>query len=420
MEINTETLEFIQRHLGCDPVALRLRYGGKAVGNVDISVALTQIEARNKARVKLKPWLEAHPDFMFPDTLSAEQCTAWQVAAYHARVAGCPDSVLDLTCGLGVDAMTIAGQAGGVITCDTSYEHVQCANANARILGLKSFKAVHCDAYDFLQQLPAGARFSLIFADPARRGAHSRRTYALEDCSPDIMQLMPLIKARAARLIVKVSPMLDVTRVIEQINSVTALYAISLKGECKELLLDCDLVNPSGRVRCVAVDISASGLAGEFEFFMDRNSGKAIVPVPDGSAPCINSPEQVRPGMWLFEPNASLMKFINVAPIGPLCPGMRKLSANTHLWVSDAPMPSRMPGRVLFINDVLTAGKRTAACLPCHINIVTRNFPDSAEKVKKQLKVKDGGEDYLYCCRIGDRQARMLHCVLPPGRERPA
>lgn len=416
MEINPETSEFIQRHLGCDPLALRLRYGGKKVGDVDIPMALTQIEARGKARVKLKPWLEAHPDFMFPDTLSAEQCTAWQVAEYHARVAGNPDSVLDLTCGLGVDAMTMAAQAGSVTASDISDAHVQCAETNACILGLKSFEAVHCDASDFLKRLHSDARFSLIFADPARRDAHSRRTYALEDCSPDILQLMPLIKAHTSRLMVKVSPMLDVTRVVEQMNSVTTLYAISLKGECKELLLDCDFVNPSTQVRCVAVDISASGIAGEFEFFIDRNSGRALAPGSDATALFINAPEQVRPGMWLFEPNSSLMKFINVAPLGSLCPAMSKLGANTHLWVSDAPLPYGIPGRVLLIKDVLTAGKRTASCLSGHINIVTRNFPESAEKVKKQLKVKDGGRDYLYCCRIGDRHARMLHCVLPASK----
>lgn len=413
MKTNSETLDFIRKHLDCNTSELRLRYAGKEVGNVDIAVALTQIEGRQKAYTKLSPWLEKHLDFMFADTLSAEQCTAWQVAAYHAKVAGELDAVLDLTCGLGVDAMYMSQRAHSLVACDISEANVQCANANAALLGFNNFKAVCLDASDYLSKLPAEANFSLIFADPARRGQYNRRTYALEDCSPDILKLLPLIKAHTGKLMVKVSPMLDVVRVFEQMPEITAVHAVSLKGECKELLLECDFNKPSEWVHCYAVDIANSGQIHGCDFcILKRMTGGSLnLQSVDIKVNLIESVDRLQAGLFLFEPNASLMKFINYAPLSSLHNPMYKLGANTHLWVSETPFPSGMPGRVTKIKDVYNSSRKSYTQLPPHINIVSRNYPDTVETVKKRLRVKDGGDDFLYCCLVLDRYPRLLHCV---------
>lgn len=383
-------------------MTLSLRFAGKQVGEVDMPLALRQIEARNKAASKL-PWLAYTPDFLFPDTLSAEQCTAQRVADYHRRVAGAPGSVLDLTCGLGIDVMTIAAGAGRVLACDISRAHVECARHNAGVLGLRTLTVECTDARSLLESLGADERFDLVFADPARRSDSGARTYALADCSPDITELLPLIRRHADRLIVKVSPMLDVKMVLSQLHGITHIHAVSLRGECKELLLDCDFRAEAGPITFSAVNIAADGQTTSFTF----KEGEGGSPVPPADE------DDLRPGAWIFEPDASLMKFIHIAPLAERYPMLRKLAPNTHVYAGTGEPPAGLPGRVLRVVDSWPSYKHCAGKLPAQLNVVTRNFPDTPAQVKKRLKIKDGGDGFLYCCRVADKRVRLILCRQP-------
>lgn len=403
MELNQQTLDFIQAHTGKEVARLTLQYAGKKIPEVDIPLALTQIEARNKAGGKL-PWLTGTPAFIFPDTLSAEQCTAQCVADYHRLVAGAPESLLDITCGLGIDAMTIGAGSSRCLACDISPAHAECARHNAALRGLAHFEVRRTDSESLLKSLTPGERFSLIFADPARRSGSGSRTYALSDCSPDITALMPLISEHTDRLMVKVSPMLDVTKVMLQMPSIRHIHAVSLRGECKELLLDCDMRrNSRGKVSFSAVDIDATGVPHIYSF-ADADKGSCSE-VPIASATEIETAE------WIFEPNASLMKFIHYAPLADRWPGLRKMAANTYLYVAEGPIPAGMPGRALRIKGMWNAYRHCAGSLPAQVNIVTRNFPDQPQLIKKKLKIKDGGDEFLYCCRSEDKRTRFLLCM---------
>lgn len=399
MKLNQDTIAFIRAHEGEDICSLRLRFSGKRSGDVDIPLALTQIEARKKASSKL-PWLSRCPDFVFPDTLSAEQCTAQPVADYHADVARHPDSVLDLTCGLGVDVMTIASGAGRSLACDISPAHVSCVRHNAVVRGVKGFRAECTDARSLLEGLDSGERFDLVFADPARRDGAGARTYALADCSPDIVSLLPLIRRHTGRLLVKVSPMLDVKMLLGQLPDISHIHAVSLRGECKELLLDCDFMSGGQGVSCSAVSIAADGDVSVFTF-EGLSSGEEMP---------VAGEDDVSVGAWIFEPDASLMKFINYAPLAARWPMLRKLGPNTHLYVGVGAIPSDLPGRVSRIEGSWSSYRHCAGCLPAQVNVVTRNFPDTPAQVKKRLKIRDGGHGFLYCCRVGDRRTRLLLC----------
>lgn len=403
MELNQQTLDFIEAHAGKEVARLTLQYAGKNIPGVDMSLALTQIEARNKAGGKL-PWLTGTPAFIFPDALSAEQCTAQCVADYHRQIAGTPESLLDLTCGLGIDAMTIGADSSRCLACDISPAHAECARHNAALRGLAHFEVRRTDSESLLKSLTPGERFSLIFADPARRSGSGSRTYALSDCSPDITALMPLISEHTDRLMVKVSPMLDVTKVMLQMPSIRHIHAVSLRGECKELLLDCDMRrNSPGKVSFSAVDIDATGVPHIYSF-ADADKG-SCPKVPIASATEIETAE------WIFEPNASLMKFIHYAPLAGRWPCLRKMAANTYLYVAEGPIPAGMPGRALRIKGMWNAYRHCAGSLPAQVNIVTRNFPDQPQLIKKKLKIKDGGDEFLYCCRSEDKRTRFLLCT---------
>lgn len=400
MEISAGTLSFIRAHIADNPAKLRLSFSGKTVEDVDIPFAITQIEARRKALRKL-PWLPEYPEFMFPSTLSAEQCTAQPVADFHAKVAGKRGNLLDITCGLGIDAFAMSRVAENLIACDISDIHIECAVHNAHVLGIDNFTAVCTDAEKFLKSLAPEERFSLIFADPARRGSLNSRTYALADCTPDILKLMPELRKHAEELLIKISPMLDVRQVISEIPFVSDVYAVSLRGECKELLVKCQITSPHGHIRYKAVNIDADNNIHEFE-----------IPAAHIAEECLaEDAVDIKPGDILFEPNASVMKFISLTSLTSVFPRLKKLSRNTHLYIGDSTMAGvDFPGRVLAVEKVLSPNKRCAGELPAQVNIVTRNYPDTPEKIKKQFRLKDGGENYLYCCKIGERTHRMLLC----------
>lgn len=401
MNLNQATLDFIRLHQGEDPLSLSLRFARKAPEDVDMSLALMQIGAYKKAVSKL-PWLLSMPSFIFPDTLSAEQCTAWPVALYHASVAGAPDSVLDITCGLGVDLMAVASRAVRVRGGDISPTHVECLCHNLKARGMDGCRIDCTDARSLLMGLAPDERFDIVFADPARRSGSGARTYALADCSPDITELLPLIRACADRLLLKVSPMLDVKMLTSQLPMATHVHAVSLRGECKELLVDCDFRLPGLQRRYSAANINAAGEVSVFTFYGD--APYAPVPLADDS--------DLDSGAWLFEPDASMMKFIHMAPMAERWPMLRKLGANTHLFTGSGVVPHGLPGRVLRIMEVWPSYRHCAGKLPAHINVVTRNFPDTPDQVRKKLKIKDGGTEFLYCCRMGDKRLRLFLCRL--------
>lgn len=402
MNLNQGTIEFIQRHLHDDVMKLRLRYASKSMEGVDIPMAITQIEARQRVSAKV-PEIARLPGFIFPNTLSAEQCTAHQVALYHAHVASAPDSVLDLTCGLGIDLSCIGAHACRVEGVDMSPSHVMCASTNMPLLGVPQAR-VHCaEASEYLHSLADDDMFDLIFVDPARRGEHNKRTYALQDCSPDVVQLLPLIRRHAKRLIVKVSPMLDVASLRDAFAYAMDIHAVSLKGECKELLLDIDFTSTRQGTVYHAVNITGSGRRQVFSYSDEQSHATEPLPV-------LSDPSQIQEGMWIFEPNASLMKFIHRAPLQHSWPQLVKVADNTHLYLGTGPVPADMPGRVCTIEQVLSPNKKSAGAVPALINIVTRNFPMTPSQVAKMLKVREGGDEFLYCCRVGRHQARMLYC----------
>lgn len=402
MKVNEQTYQFIREHIEENPTKLRLKYSGKQLPDIDISLAITQIEARQKAAAKLRGVLDKYEKFLFPDTLSAEQCTAALIAELHAKIAGENSDVLDLTCGLGIDTLALAQGAKSLTTCDIDATHIDYITHNADVLDRQNITARCCESGEFLSSLPADKHYSLIFADPARRSYHNKRTYALEDCSPDILQLMPLIRAHADRLLIKVSPMLDVDMLLRQLPDVQSIYAVSLKGECKELLVDCLFTENEITRRYFAIDILRDGEVYEYSF----NEVQDICPPP-----YINNVDDVTAGKYLFEPNASLMKLLHKAPLGKSFPTLRKLGANTHLYVSDEKLPECMPGRVLRIEKVLLPSKKMSKELPRQANIVTRNYPESADKLKTKLKINDGGTHFIYACSLLDKKGRLLLCT---------
>ena len=403
-----DILRWIDLNKNNDPDRLRLKHAGDA----RLAAAIVHIQALRKAARKLPSTLAESPGFAFPSTLAAEQSTSDALAAFHASLIAPGDSVLDMTCGLGIDAFHLARKASSVTACELQPRLAEAATCNARQLGLDNIEIFSTDSVRYLAE--THRIFSVIFIDPARRGDHGRRLFALADCAPDVTALLPLMFSKAETVIIKASPMLDITHTIAELTNVDLIAATGTARECKELLIRCrkDYLGPI-TIADVIVDESRPD-AEPMLFSYSPEMESEAVPAYTGNP---------LPGQYLLEPWAPVMKS---APFRLLSARFSALKAavNTHLYFSGEIIDS-FPGsfhRILDVYDFDKRGIRDLSRKYHELNITARNFPLSPDELAKRLKIRQGGNLRLFACTIGSPTRRTLIVTSPscgPSRAYP-
>lgn len=397
--ISDQLLMFVQNNIKENPSPLRLKYHGK-INDFDLNFALTQIESRQKTKKKLASFIKDQR-FIFPSTLSAEQASHEAVAAYHATLIEKNSELLDMTAGLGIDVMTMAQRCGHATACELDDIKAQALRHNCEVLGLDNIAIVAGESIEWISKIDK--HFDTIFIDPARRGEDNARTYNFHDCQPDIMKLQDILSSKTSRLLIKASPLLDVAQTLKDINNVRAIRAICVNGECKEILVE-TLYIPSllplpASVLKEAIDLKDDGtLISKFSFY-DTSETEADSSTSD-PVNCIPYALEtdVMPGHYLYEPNAAVMK---LAPWNELCrtfDGLKKLASSSHLFISEK-KHENFPGRILKIEKrIEKKDRKTLKNLP--VNVTVRNYPLSASELRKQLKVREGSDLFIYGTRI--------------------
>ena len=373
--------KFVFDNAGADAAGLRLKYHG--CGGMDYAFAITQIECRKKFGKKLRETLAANHEFVFPSVLAGEQATSDLLAAYHASLIGEGERVADLTAGLGIDASHIAARAASVVAVERDALKADCLEANFGSM----VDVVNADCRQYLEDCEDNA-FDTVFIDPARRGADGSRVFALADCEPDLIEMLPLLRRKAKRLIVKASPMLDITNMMRDLPGVCRMIALVNTTECKELMAVVDLraePMPIDDVPIDAVTLAEGKPASEISFTRSL----------EASAESSSAIPEV--GGYLFEPYPAVMK---AAPFGLLSQryGVGKIHPNTQLYFSDT-IAEGFPGEAYRIEAVIPYEskyiKRLKSAYP-QIQVTTRNFDVPADALRKKLGVKDGGNLRLF------------------------
>lgn len=321
---------------------------------------------------------------------------------------------VDLTGGFGVDFSYIASRLGVKSMYVERQAHLcEAAKENFGRLGLKNAIVKNGDGIDVLHSflpkkddaasaddslgiiydqplslLKTSLGLKLIFIDPARRDDAGNKVVSLKDCTPDVTVLQEEMLSKADYVIIKLSPMLDWHRAVSELNCVQEVHIISVNNECKELLLVLSARNMGGNLRIYCINDAQSFVCDEME--MEESSVKI-------------APSTLEEMQYLYEPNASLMK---AGCFGVLSEryDARMLSKNSHLFVSREPI-AVFPGRSFRIIAVSSFNKKE---LKRHLsgitkaNIATRNFPLSVAELRKRLKLKDGGETYIFATTLSD------------------
>ncbi len=372
------TLAFAREHRSDDVRQLALRPVGPGV---DRAMAMNQVAGWQAARVKLPSWAVCE-DIIYPPRLSMEQCSSEEAAAEKAGlIVG--DSLVDLTGGFGVDFAAMAARVSRATMVERDPHLAALARLNLSSLGLENVTVVNGEAQEFVAAMlaPVGT----IYLDPARRSDKGQRVFAISDCSPDAAALAPRLLEMAQRVIVKLSPMLDLSETLRVLPSVSQLYVVAIDGECKELLVVMD-----------------SGYEGVPLIVCRDRAQQFSYKADERVAPVALWDETVSEGMLLCVPNATIMKAGCHDRVAARW-NVRLVSRNSHLMVTVGPglglAVSDFPGRVFSVQNVTTMGKRElreALRGVERANVAVRNFPMAAEQLRQRLRLKDGGDTYVF------------------------
>lgn len=425
------TAEFIQEYREKDTRQLALQ--SSRFPDVDMPYALDQIKGWQTARRKLPTWA-ACAGIVYPPHLSMEQCSSEPTAQYKlnlamewARRVDHASSMTDLTGGFGVDFSFTSCAFASATYVERNAQLCSMVEHNLPLLGIDNAKVVCADAIDYLSTLDMQ---TMIFLDPARRDQYGAKTVMLADCTPDVVQLLPQLLKKSRFTMLKLSPMLDWHKAVEDLQGmVREVHIVSVGGECKELLLVLsEEIESELKVFCADLEAgggsggssrssgsSCSSLSSEPSFPRTPSSPSApsnaslFVYAPGSSSPAPNSTFNIQHSTFLFEPNASIMKagcFDELAAAY----GVSPVSRNSHLFLSAEPVDG-FPGRSFSIERVTTLNKRELRQALAGIekaNIATRNFPLSVAELRKRLKLKDGGDVYIFATTTAEDEHLLL------------
>ena len=484
------TAEFIQEYREKDTRQLALR--SARFPDVDMPYALDQIKGWQTARRKLPTWA-ACDGIVYPPHLSMEQCSSEPTAQYKLNLAmewarrvesselrvesseegvesselrvensegevnnfssGQPatlnsqlstlnchaSSMTDLTGGFGVDFSFTSCAFASATYVERNAQLCHMVEHNLPLLGIDNAKVVCADAVDYLSTLDMQ---TMIFLDPARRDQHGAKTVMLADCTPDVVQLLPQLLKKSRFTMLKLSPMLDWHKAVEDLQgTVREVHIVSVGGECKELLLVLsEEIESELKVFCADLEAGGAGEAGLSggssgssssscsSFSSEPSSPRTpsspsapshpstpslsaslFVYAPGSSCPAPNSKLKTQNSKFLHEPNASIMKagcFDELAAAY----GVSPVSRNSHLFLSAEPVDG-FPGRSFSIERVTTLNKRELRQALAGIekaNIATRNFPLSVAELRKRLKLKDGGDVYIFATTTAEDEHLLL------------
>lgn len=392
-DLPTTFFDFIKSHENEDPASLRLRLHDKELG-FDVNFAITQIECRKKCRKKLAGFL-LNPRFLFPNEVSSEQASNEAVARFHAGLIEDCGSLLDMTSGLGIDVITMSRSARNVASCEIDKQKAMALKWNASILSAENITVLNVDSVEWLRD--NDSVFDVIFIDPARRGDQNARLYNLHDCQPDILSLLPLLRKRCDRLFIKASPLLDISQTILDFQELKSIKAISVNGECKELLVEVSRYYDN-KILFEAIDLSNdSQIISRFSFH--SKEGHDFIQKKGYSSIKYASSEDLKEACFIYEPNASVMKLAPWEEISVDYPSLKKLDKSSHLFISESPV-SGFPGRILRIDKLLTK-KDMKSIKGGRFNVVARNYPAEAQELRKKYSLKEGKEMFIYATRIG-------------------
>lgn len=398
--INEPTLQYISAHADSDVSHLALHPSKDP--QVDMSVALQQIAGRQKAKDKLPEWY-ATEGILYPKKVSMEQCSSSQTAEYKASLVE-GKSFADFSGGFGVDTAAFARKFMKGCYVEPQQELCELFQHNCKVLDINNVEIVNGTMEESLVNID---HVDMIYLDPSRRDTHGRRVVSLTDCTPNLLEWKSALLDHCNILMVKMSPMIDIFQTLRDLPETYAVHVVAVEGECKEVLF---LLSHEEAMHCVLT----MGTNATNTKIMAVDINKTT---PTRVETTLETERTTLPqiatelGTFLYEPNAAVMKAGIFNALSEQFQ-IAKLAKNTNLFTSNE-LHENFPGRVFTIEAVHEFHPRKIAKELSHLanaSIAVRNFPLSAEELRKTLKIKNGNTRYLFGCTLWDGKKYVVMC----------
>ena len=388
--------DFVSSHISDDPV--RLIMNRDRWPEIDMDMAVNSIESRRKLRDKVREWHD-EPRLVFPLKLSAEQCSSSATGRYKAdlasRISGKGSwAIADLTGGLGVDSWFFSQKAERVLYNEMQEVLCRAAEHNFKVLDAGNISVSNGIARQGdIEKILDGFNPDIVYMDPARRGEGGRKVFLIEDCTPDVLTLKDEIFVHTRHILLKFSPMADITMACSRLGSTCReVHVVASGGECKELLIWMDREwNDSYSI--TAVEIHNDGSLSEFTF--SPSDEKAAAP---------HLPDRQMSERWLFEPGKALMKAGAFNLISERF-GIGKLGASTHYYiVEDEAKADGLKGhgkifRIIGCSPLDKRSIRSAGKDYPKAEVTARNIPMDTDTLRKKLGVSSGDDIHIFGLR---------------------
>jgi 16S rRNA G966 N2-methylase RsmD len=383
--LSLEVQQFINANLNVDLQQLILK--GSPFEKATIQEIANQIQAKQKTKAKLPTWFNT-PTIYFPAKIAIEQTSSEITARYKASLFS-GANFIDLTAGFGVDTYYFSKVFKTGIHCEINKNLSEIVNYNYEVLGVVNVDSLAVNGLDYLKQ--SNKYFDLIYIDPSRRNKTKGKVFLLEDYEPNVVENLDLLVEKSATLLIKVSPLLDLTNIINSLQFVAEIHCVAVQNEMKELLIVIRK-NCNQNIQIKTINFQKNNIQ-IFNFEWQKNYDF----------------DYSLPKKYLYEPNSAIMKsgaFEAVANRHSL----GKLHKHTHLYTSDVLLD--FPGRQFEIKAVLSPNKKEIKkhLAATKANVTIRNYPNTVAEIRKKFQLKDGGDDYLFFCTDLKDKKIVLHC----------
>ncbi|PWH81958.1 SAM-dependent methyltransferase [Algibacter marinivivus] len=370
--LHTEIQDFINTNINSDLNSLLLK--GFTFPNIESKTIIEQIEAKKRSKTKLSTWFLTK-NIYYPNKLNIEQTSSEVTANYKSELIE-GDSIIDLTGGFGVDCFYFSKQFKSVIHCEINETLSEIVNHNYKQLNIDNVTTIQADGISYLKN--SNKTFDWIYIDPSRRHDSKGKVFFLKDCLPNVPQHLDLLFKHSKNIMIKTSPLLDISVGISELKHVKTIHVVAINNEVKELLwvLEADF---SDEISIKTINIKKETNEA-FKFHLNeekQTEAKYSLPLT-----------------YLFEPNSAVLKAGAFNQISKQL-NLDKLNKHSHLYTSNQFID--FPGRSFKIEDIVPYNKKILKRLAIKkANITTRNFPETVQQIRTKFKISDGGNIYLF------------------------
>ncbi len=383
--LKPEVQEFISKYLNFDITKIILK--GSPFDNITIKELANQIVAKKKSQKKLPTWFSSK-NIYYPNKISIEQTSSEIAADYKSKLIS-GKSIIDITGGFGVDCFYFSKQFEQVIHCEINSDLSTIVNYNYKQLNVENIKTIPQNGFEFLKE--SNDCFDYIYIDPSRRNDIKGKVFLLKDCLPYIPPKIDFFFTKATFIVVKVSPILDITNTIKELKHVKSIHVVAVNNEVKELLFLMEK-QYKDEIKIHTVNIHKNKI-DTFDFtFQNKQKSNFSLPLT-----------------YLYEPNSAILKGGGFHQLSKNF-NINKLEENSHLYTSENKID--FPGRSFRVIENLPYDKKKIKkrFSKSKANITTRNFPKTVSQIRKEINIKDGGDTFIFCTTDLNGSLRFLIC----------